>query len=659
MVHQCVDSPQQDFRRRVTGSVTGMRRQRGVALLATLGLGLLLGAALLLNRFNHVVAGGNSREAATARSLAEAKGALIAWAVTVPSVGGRSTTPGLLPFPDRNRDGNYDGKGDCVTFGLNDSHLLGRLPWAGDVSPCPRIGLHVDIRDGSGERLWYAVSRNLVTNGGAGSINPDMGETGKMIHPWIVVRDSYGNVVTGPGGTQPLPVAAVIIAPGAALGHQDRSAAAASPDNYLDRITIGGTTFDNADADGCPDAVTSPCASSSPGEEFIRHGQAGARASFNDRLIYITVNELMGAVEKRVLGEIAVAMNNYRDGNGGYPWLAGFRSDTFAPSFKSTLTRSGQVPVHLPDEIFSTSFGGFWDFIDATPTTTTSHSGDAKLVPPLADVESGSIYVSRRDGRCMWRDWTRVDCVGSRVVPAYLRADLGSTVTRTVAYSFSYSDKSPTLTPPASGDVRRRSLSIRAARLPRVLPSPGSPPLLPEAPWSIRISDDDGTGFGQRTMTIDSDTGGAIRVSGVRYDLSIVYDDKDDARDELPEWFAENNWQHFIYAAFSADAAPGGNSDGDGDCSTPVNTCLRLKVAGKTVRFDVEALLISSGGRWMNQDRDVGDCDGDGIRDGFLCAYLEGDNSDKSTAMLADTYARDQLSAVFNDQLRIVAPLPP
>ncbi len=61
----------------------------------------------------------------------------------------------------------------------------------------------------------------------------------------------------------------------------------------------------------------------------------------------------------------------------------------------------------------------------------------------------------------------------------------------------------------------------------------------------------------------------------------------------------------------------------------------------------------------MNQDRDIGDCDGDGIRDGFLCAYLEGDNSDKSTAMLADTYARDQLSAVFNDQLRIVAPLPP
>jgi hypothetical protein len=148
VVHQCVESPQQDFRRRVTGSVTGMRRQRGVALLATLGLGLLLGTALLLNRFNHLVANGNSREAATARSLAEAKRALIAWAVTVPSVGGRPTTPGLLPFPDRNRDGNYDGKGDCVTFGLNDSHLLGRLPWAGDVSPCPRIGLHVDIRDG-------------------------------------------------------------------------------------------------------------------------------------------------------------------------------------------------------------------------------------------------------------------------------------------------------------------------------------------------------------------------------------------------------------------------------------------------------------------------------------------------------------------------------
>ena len=40
---------------------------------------------------------------------------------------------------------------------------------------------------------------------------------------------------------------------------------------------------------------------------------------------------------------------------------------------------------------------------------------------------------------------------------------------------------------------------------------------------------------------------------GIRYDLSVVYDDVDDAKDEVPEWWAENNWHHFIYAAFSQD----------------------------------------------------------------------------------------------------------
>lgn len=50
---------------------------------------------------------------------------------------------GCCPFQIGMRDGNYDGKGDCVTFGLNDSHLLGRLPWGDRVTPCPRIDLGI------------------------------------------------------------------------------------------------------------------------------------------------------------------------------------------------------------------------------------------------------------------------------------------------------------------------------------------------------------------------------------------------------------------------------------------------------------------------------------------------------------------------------------
>jgi hypothetical protein len=218
-------------------------------------------------------------------------------------------------------------------------------------------------------------------------------------------------------------------------------------------------------------------------------------------------------------------LNRYRDAFGAYPWLAKFRSPEAvasgtAPPFKSTLSRNGVLPVHLPGEVFATRFGGSWIFSDATPTTATRHSGDVVLVPPLADGMSGSIQVPSSSGRCLWSDWTRGDCTGSRVIPAYYRADLGITVTRTVEYSFAIADDTPKVVPPTSGDVRRRNLSVNMPALPRS----------PSVPWSIRITDDDGINKGQRDIIIDADTSGEISLSGIRYDLSVVYDDVDDGR---------------------------------------------------------------------------------------------------------------------------------
>ncbi len=699
----------------------------GAALIVFLTVLLLASSAMFLDRPRPALSAGDDRHVATARALAEAKAALIAWSVTAYSPSGRQITPGLLPFPDRNRDGNYDGRGDCVTFGLNDSHLLGRLPWAGDVSPCPRIGLHIDVHDGAGEGLWYAVSRNLVTRGYGGPINTDIGSAGSTIHPWITLRDAEGEVIADPATGKALPIAAVIIAPGAALAGQDRSAVAPPSVDYLDSIDVQTTTYSNADADGCPDSLVAPCGSSPGGEEFIVYPHFRELGVFNDRLVYITVDELMRAVEGRVLGEAAIALNAYRLAYGVYPWLArldnpravsgaassgggSFMSDLSAnftdpahevrpgatiinlddggrapissvtrntvefaalidgvskdfdageryriePSFKSALSRRGQLPVHLPNEIFSTSFSGSWNFVDATPTTSTQHSGDPTLIPRLGDFETGLISVTSENGRCLWTDWTRADCVGSNIDPAHFRSDLGVMVTRTVEYASSFADNSPVITPPTPADVRRRTLSTNGAPLPAM-----DFPRLSEDAWIIRITDDDGVNWGQREFTIDSNTAGAITVSGIRFDLSVVYDDTDDERDELPEWFAENDWHHLIYAALSSDAVAGGDADGDGDCRTPLNTCLTLNVDGTAARTDVRALLVSAGSEWAHQDRSNGDCDGDGIGDDFLCAYFEGDNSDRSTVAQSDTYARDKYSADFNDQIRIVAPLPP
>jgi hypothetical protein len=363
----------------------------------------------------------------------------------------------------------------------------------------------------------------------------------------------------------------------------------------------------------------------------------------------------MRSVEKRVLGEVAIALNRYRSAHGVYPWLAKF-TDPESASFKSGLFRYGLLAIHLPEEIFSTSFGGSWNFIDTTPTTVSWHSGDGLLTPPLADLQAGKIRVTSTTGRCRWTDRTRADCMGSRIIPEYFRADLGIAVTRTVEYYFSVVDKTPEVTPPVSADIRRRTLSISGSLLPeaRSLP-PDHPPLWPEIPWSIRITDDDGVNRGRRDIRIGSDTVGAITLTGIRFELSVIYDDIDDERDELPEWFVENKWHHFIYAAFSSDAVAGS----DGDCNTPVNTCLTLTVDGTVVRSDVRALLVSAGFAWSHQDRTIGDCNDDGVGGDFLCAYFDGDNSDKSTVLQSDIYARDRYSAVFNDQVRIIEPLPP
>ena len=644
--------------------------ESGAALIVFLTLLVLAGSAMFVDASRSALMARAQQSMATSRSLAEAKAALIAWAVTAYSARGKPITPGLLPFPDRNRDGNYDGKGDCVTFGLNDSHLLGRLPWAGDASPCPRIGLHIDAHDGAGERLWYAVSRNLVTRGGGAPINSDMRDAANGRYAWITLRDVEGDVIADPATGQALPIAAVIIAPGAALAGQDRSAAAPPPASYLDSIRIGTSTYTNADADGCPDASVPACGASGAGEDFIMYPPLRAPGVFNDQLVAITVDELMRAVEKRVLGEAAIALNAYRRDYGAYPWLARLhsprvvaagiaarapRSSTrVGPSFKSTLSRAGLLPVHLRDEVFSTGFGGAWRFVDATPTTATAHSGNAKLIPPLVDLVAGSIDVAGDKGRCLWSDWTRVDCAGSSVDAAHLRPDLGVMVSRTVAYAFSFVDESPLVTPPAPADVRRRTLSIAGAAL-----GVADFPRLSEDGWSIRVTDDDGVNQGQRDFIIDADTAGAIRVTDIRYDLSVVYDEIDDARDELPEWFAKNEWHHLLYVALSTDAVAGGDVDGDGDCRTPSNACLMLNVEGRRARTDVRALLISAGAERGPQNRASGDCDGDGVVDDFLCTYLEGDNADRSAIAGRENYARNKYSADFNDQLRVVAPLPP
>jgi len=741
------------------------RRQSGAALVVLLALVLLVSAAILLNRFDSEASVSVDRDKADSGALADAKAALIAWSATYAPSAARQSAPGTLPFPDRNGDGDYDGMSDCDALGASDLVLVGRLPQLGESvvsDPLCLVNnpLNVDFRDGDGEPLWYAVSRNVLPGVGVGGgpINPDMGGAGRMAYPWIQLRDSQGAIINDPNTGAPLAVAAVIFAPGRVIGAQTRGGAAATA-NYLDRVDILGTTYDNADADGCPDNLTAPCAGFEL-EEFVVHPNPQSADAFNDRLVYITVDELMRAVEKRVLGETALALDAYRlaGWNGGnvYPWLAGFRnpragssgtatggsatqlSDAGAdfiadgvevgdlivntsdggsgvitavaattinfaallggtqndfsagenyqvePSFKTTLppVRTGQLPVHRPNEIFATSFYAHWDISSVDETGTGS---PFSLIPDDNEIQNNppenEITVTSNNGRCLWTEAKRVDCVGTQVIPSFWRSDLGKNVIRTIQVSISFTGDSVTITPPTAGDVRRRSVSIGVPSGTSLTDATAQPPpLLPRNDWFIIVTDQDGADVASMEIELNS-SNGWIEINNIRYDLSVVYNDIDDPVtanpldpwDEVPEWFAENDWHHFIYASFSPDRVVGGNADLDNNCTTPTNSCLKTNIGGTAARTDIPALLISSGVQWTNQDRGIGDCDGDGggpltdpTDDSFLCAYLDGDTSlyDVSTDVLrhgantvtitTDWYAGDLFSAGFNDQIRVI-----
>jgi hypothetical protein len=214
----------------------------------------------------------------TQESLRLAKQALIAYALNFPEIDATSGTdkingPGYLPCPDINNNGSAGGT--CSFSGTNTT--IGRLPYKGlEVS---------DLRDSSGARLWYALSDNYRNSAGLEPLNSET--------PGQLTVDGNSDIV------------AVIIAPGAPIGNQNRDPSdttiATEIANYLET--------ENNDLD----------------LSFISIDPSSTDfTDFNDRLISITRQELMEQVEKRVLGEAKTALAAYKSTAGAYPWLSPF-----------------------------------------------------------------------------------------------------------------------------------------------------------------------------------------------------------------------------------------------------------------------------------------------------------------------------------------------
>lgn len=264
---------------------TAHRLARGYTLLPLLAL-LGIAATSLLYVQAAPRDSAAAREHRTAAALAVARDALIGRAAS------DDTRPGSLPCPDVDNDGTADGAfGNCTSY-------LGRLPWR-------TLGL-ADVRDGWGERLWYALTSAYRDNPGGGALNSDTPGA-------YTVRDASAAVLAADAP-------ALVIAPGNALGAQSRE-----PGNQLAPAMYLDGENGNADA------------------TFLI---AAASASFNDRLIVVTREDLFRPVVARVAKEAQAALERYRAAHQYYPAANPYTAG--APSYYcNPATLRGRIPLTI------------------------------------------------------------------------------------------------------------------------------------------------------------------------------------------------------------------------------------------------------------------------------------------------------------------------
>jgi hypothetical protein len=215
-----------------------------------------------------------ARSQHTQQVLAQAKQALLAYATQ--TLGATQCQlncprPGDLPCPDMNNDGVAENS--CSSA----SSRLGRLPWR-------TLGTG-DLRDASGERLWYALSNRYKNNPRLLPLNVDS--------PGEITLRLMGT--TTYDASQGQGVVALMIAPMSVILREDglQQTRGAEQDNQANAFLDSWQGEDNA--------------------QFVDASQNGfisapASAQFNDALLPITASEMHVVMQSLVLAQIKQAI---------------------------------------------------------------------------------------------------------------------------------------------------------------------------------------------------------------------------------------------------------------------------------------------------------------------------------------------------------------
>lgn len=326
------------------------RNQRGAAFMVMLVIMIIGVITALVGALGKVTLQTALNEKNGGR-LAQAKEVLLGYAVNGTGGGQR---PGDLPYPDRllgsETPPNYDGKTDsCPTLQAapTPTGCLGRLPWG---SPLFLSMASPSENDPTGFMPWYAVSGNMVDPAGV-TMNSELLNTAP--HTWLTVRDMNGNVLSNR-------VAFVIIIPGAPINGQLRplSPNLAGPNQYLDSITV-------------PAGCTAPCvpgtySNSNADDDYIMGDEhrwiddpanpgkqiEDSTYNFNDKLIYVTIDELMPLIEKRIAREVKNCLDSYAAVSANkYPWAAPVSTLGYTSATNTKFGRIPDVPVITSNQL--------------------------------------------------------------------------------------------------------------------------------------------------------------------------------------------------------------------------------------------------------------------------------------------------------------------
>jgi len=264
-------------------------RQQGVALVVLVMVVLVISSSAFLYVKNSTVDSSVHQDRKSLNVLVEAKRTLEQLSLSfTPSVSNGRNEIGRLPFPDNINDGAYDGFADCLNYSsplTNADLFVGKFPWLGTQNCSPSININRDLVDANGDRLWYAVSPYMVDNINNAGFNSSYLIDSPSLPDWLSIYHHDGSLISNR-------VAFIIFSSGKALRGQSRLNT--NVRNFLDAYNVPGigvvNNFDN-------DRV------------FVK---APVTDTFNDILIYMTIDELMPKLEKRVLSEIKNLLISYQ-----------------------------------------------------------------------------------------------------------------------------------------------------------------------------------------------------------------------------------------------------------------------------------------------------------------------------------------------------------